>query len=677
MTMSKVDHCAAVYPASEGCSTFLHSVRSATIRAVSFLEEFYKIEAYVVVPPVSGSCTHYTSKLKKELDKCLISSMGGKFPQGVCKERYLSFAASISSVQKSWPDSCDCMGSELEIALRNRLTKEKVPLPKGYLEFVKKKVLELFPKGMRDRDLRIHSKRVTPPYTSTTTSSRKEGGSYSSWRGCREEYLNMEKPVVVHEPQFMVASTPGKPRPLVKNHHSYLRLRPVHTFMYDRISTQPWLLRGPPTMKKFLSAGFKKQKKYLSADFSAATDNISIEVAECVIDVIASRSSPAVIPILSEVRKSLRPTISMSKDTLEPTTGQLMGNLCSFPLLCLQNYFAAEWVDFVSNESTAKLINGDDLVVEASEQWRKRYEFWAPLLGFCLNEKKTTYSTGPNINSTYFTSNFKEIPFVRAKGLWVSDPRQIGKLINDIKRPFERTRHSSLPRLIYLLTNFFHKMIRRYGLTLYVLGFRVRSARDLKMTRNVKHYEKYRNGHSYKLREPDPDGMRLMMAPVEDVYDIHDDREISEAVVNEHWNGPVFERKKERLWEVKKKLYEDKKFRGRRFKRKGMRYTLNRFAERPDNKKIVWLPVKLADCYDLSHDRSSLDSAGFITYTTCTVCERVGEILRLRKLARAVPDWRLDLNIKYSADLETVQIEERKLLNRVDQVVGAMRLARS
>lgn len=665
-----VDQCAAACPASEGCSTFLHSVRSATIRAVSFLEKFYKLEAYVRVPPVSGSCTSYTSFLKKELDKCLISIMVRNPHHRIEKERSLSFAASIASIPKSWPDSCECMEAGLEKELRNRLTKEKVHLPDGYLEFVKEKVLELFPKGMRDRDLKVHSERVTPPYSSTTSNSRKEGGSYSSWRGCREEYLNMEKPNVVHEPSFMLAATPGKPRPLVKNHHSYLRLRPVHTFLYDTITKQNWLLRGPPTLKKFLVAGFEKKKMYLSADFSAATDNISIEVAECIIDTIAFRSSSKVIPLLSEVRKSLRPNISMPSGSFVPSTGQLMGNLCSFPLLCLQNYLAASWVDHLVGESTPKLINGDDLTAQVSDCWREKYYAIAPTLGFCLNEKKTTYSECPNINSTYFTSNFKEIPFVRAKGLRFIDPRQIGKVINDIKRPFERTRHSSLPRLIYFLTQFYHKFVREYGLTLYTLGFRVRNPRDIKMDRKIKHYEKYRSGHNYKLKPSDPDGMRLQLVSVEDTHQIHEDKEISQAVVVEHWNGPIFERKKEKLWEIKKELKKIKKWRGNRFKKFGMTATMKLFRQEEKEKKKIWLPIKLADCYDLSHDRVTIDANGYVEKSLCSVCDRIIEILAMRKVKYY--DWRLDVDTKYSAGIYDV-VKEKKLHERVDKLVDIMK----
>jgi len=667
----------AVYPAPERCSTFQHSVRSATIRAVSFIEKFYRLESHVRVPPVNGSCTEYISILKKQLDSCLIASMDGKFPQGVCDTDYLSFSASISSVQKSWPDSCECMEAELEAALRKRLTKEKIHLPDGYLEFVWTKVLELFPKGMRDKDLRIHAERVTPPYTSTTTSSRKEGGSYSSWRNCREEFLNMEKPEVVHRPLYMVAATPGKPRPLVKNHPSYLKLRPVHTFIYDRLSKQPWLLRGSPSMSSFRKAGFEPRSKYLSADFSAATDNIPIEVAEAIVDAIASRSSPSVVPLLSEVRRSLRPTITMPSGELQPTTGQLMGNLCSFPLLCLQNYLASEWVSHLSGIKVPMLINGDDLVAQAPQKWVDDYRSWAPRLGFSLNEKKTSFSTKPNINSTYFTSNFKEIPFVRAKGLRVVDPRMMGKTMNDIKRPFERTRHSRLPRLQNHLVYFFSKLIRHYGLTLYNLGFRVRSVANLVLDKKSKHYEKYRSGHTHKLKFQSSNPMGLQLVQVNDEFNIHEDKEIAQAVVKEHWSGPPFEAAKEKLWEVKKGLLEDKKFYGTRWKKLGMKATMRRLVKEPKREKLVWLPEKLADCYSLSHDRSSLDSEGFVSFIPCPICERVENILKERRSDGPPVDWRDEIPLKHQVTIFDVVKERNRLLVRIDEVVAEMQKLRS
>nr|WAK77971.1 MAG: RNA-dependent RNA polymerase [Botourmiaviridae sp.] len=672
----------AACPAPEGCQTFLHSVRSATIRAVSFIEKFFKMNAFVVVPPVNGTCTDYISFLKKQLDSCLITCMDGKFPPGVCESDYLSFSASIASIPKSWPNNCDCMVGELESSLKSRLTKEKIPLPAGYLEFVFRKVNEIFPRGMRKKDLDRHAARVTPPYSSTTTSTRREGGSYSSWRNRREDYLKkLEKPELVHEPCYMVAPTPGKPRPLVKNHPSYLLLRPVHTFLYDRLSRTNWLLRGPPSKKAFATAGFTEKSKYLSADFSAATDNISIEVAETIIDALASRSSSHTIPLLSEVKKSLRPIITMPSGDIEPTTGQLMGNLCSFPLLCLQNMLAVEWTNLLTGESVPFLVNGDDLVAQASENWVNVYRSQAPLLGFSLNEKKTSYSTMPNINSTYFTSRFKEIPFIRAKGLRVVDPRQIGKVMNDIKRPYERTRHSRLPRLVNHLIYFFSKIIRYYGLTLFNLGFRVRSIDNLVIDKKTRHYEKYRSGHTHKIRMNPPNPMGLNLVQASDPYKVYSDEDVANAVVEEHWNGPAFEMVKEKMWEVKKQLKEDKKIYGRRWKKLGMKGTMARLVREKKVEKLIWIPERLADCLTLSHDRLSLlpevdkknnEIVIIKDFSECKVCERVEKILLQRRQENRPADWRLDVPTKYTALLSDVQSERNRLLSRVDTVVDAM-----
>lgn len=54
--------------------------------------------------------------------------------------------------------------------------------------------------------------------------------------------------------------------------------------------------------------------------------------------------------------------------------GQLMGNLLSFPLLCLQNYIAWRWCFRGAWKSIPVRINGDDIVFRTS---RARYQQWA------------------------------------------------------------------------------------------------------------------------------------------------------------------------------------------------------------------------------------------------------------------------------------------------------------
>jgi len=571
----------------------------------------------------------------------LIKVLGGENPLPSCGFLdTLSYAASLNSVSKAWPDSCDCMEETLEEELKLRITKERLTLPTGYLRHVKECVMEIFPKGLRKKELEIHSRRVTPPFSATTENPRRKGGSYTSWHGRREDYLSSwEKPEVVHESEFMVAKAAGKPRPLVKNHSSYLLLRPLHTAIYDRISQQDWLLRGPPTKKRFLGAGFKpdcSESAYLSADYSSATDNLPIEVAETILDTLAITSSPVWAPILSEAKKSLRPTINFSNSQLTPQTGQMMGNLCSFPLLCLQNYAAATWVDkLIGKGKTPKLINGDDLVAQVSKEWLSAYKAFAPHVGLILNLKKTSYTRAfLTINSTYFSRNLKLIPFLRAKGLCTRDPRDVGTIMGDIIRPFQSVRSTRTPRLTRLLSQFFEKLVRSSYRTLYALGFRVKNMRGLNLKKSLMKREKERTGWG-DMEEPIPrerHPMGLSLTLVTDPYGVHEDREVAESVVRAHWEGGEFTSPERlRLKEVRELL---RSTRTTRCRGVGMKGTVARLIQsRPEPK--VWIPEKLANCYDLSHDRSRLveeDGQFIIEWDECPTCERVQEaISRKRK----------------------------------------------
>ncbi|QKI79957.1 RNA-dependent RNA polymerase [Erysiphe necator associated ourmia-like virus 128] len=569
----------------------------------------------------------YSSLLKQILSCKLISCLAGIASQGVSAEDSLSLAASLASIPKSWPESCTCMTLGLEDELKDRLTKEKKEMPKGYLSFVRQEIKKLFPKGMQERDLNAHARRVTPPFTSTTENGCRDGGSYASWEGRREDYFSqLEKPRIIHQPKFMVANAPGKPRPLVKNSPTYLLLRPVHTFLYDTLSRQPWLLRGPPKRKVLLKAGFSPRQGYFSADFTAATDNLPIEVAEVILDTIMSRSHWKVLPLLVEAKKSLRPTISFTDSTIVPTVGQLMGNLCSFPLLCLQNYLATQWVDKqMGTGKTPILINGDDLVAQVSKEWTACYRSWAPRLGFTLNDKKTSYSNLLNINSTYFTSNFKEIPFLRCAGLGNRDPRSVGKIMSDLLRPFSNVRNSRTQKISYHLGCYFKRQIHQSGKTLYSLDYRRNKRDQIALPRDLKKREKERSGWGYRPFKIPAHPMGLNLVQFVDEFKVSEDREIAEAVVSEHWEGGHYEAPvREKLREIKQKCKEEKQTRNRGLT---MAQTMERLRE-GRKEKSVWIPAKLEDCYSLSHDTVTIED-GFVVERECKFCDRVRAI-RLR-----------------------------------------------
>jgi hypothetical protein len=617
----------------EGCQAFQQRVRAATIRAVSFIDDFYKVDSSIRVPPINGTCTEYTSILKKEVNTFLIFCLAENSVKGLSFLDSISYSASIASVTKAWPDSCDCMSHGLEEELKSRL-RHKKETPMGYLEFVRDSVRKIFPRGITMDEFERQALRVTPPYTATVEYGRSEGGSYASWQGRREDYIKfLEKPQLVHEPSFMVAKAAGKPRPLVKNHSSYLALKPLHSAIYDRISRLPWLLRGTPSQKKLVKAGFKPGSSYLSADYSAATDNLPTEVAEAIVDELSMRSSSELSPLFSEMRKSLRPTIKFSDGHFTPARGQMMGNLCSFPLLCLQNYIAARWVDrLMGCGKTPLLINGDDLVAQVSEDWLKLYRSVAPSLGLELNEKKTMYSKKCiTINSMYFTSNFREVPYVKAKSLLTRDPRVVGGVMNDVLAPFLRVRSTRYGRLIRKLSLFFRGRIRASGMTLWSLGFQVRKDHEHFIIKELRKREKERSGHPWRPYRPLPHPMKPQLEELSsELLYLVEEGEVASAMVDAHWNAGEYVRpEKEKITEVKRRLRAE---RMTRLRGVGMKETLKRLSASPVVEEKTWIPKKLADCYSLSHDRVRLEN-DFLLFESCDVCERVQRAM-LGKSAR-------------------------------------------
>ncbi|QGY72575.1 RNA dependent RNA polymerase [Plasmopara viticola lesion associated ourmia-like virus 45] len=627
----------------DACKWYRHKVRSASLRAISFLSSTYQVNIPVRNWPSATCCSGYTSEWKNFLSSFLISFLSSAVSpfSELSDLEGLSLAASLNSVPKTWPDNCDCMSGQLASELCARLTKEKPQLPGGYLEFVRSKIRMLFPRGFKESSLLKRAEMITPPFTSTTVSSRSEGGSYEYWEGQREAYLSAVKnPQVIHCPQFMVAKDAGKPRPLVKNHPTYLLLKPLHRLLYDKISHQPWLLRGPPSRSKLLSAGFSPRGVYLSADFSAATDNLPIEVAESIIEELAFLSPSSLSPVFAEALSSLRPSISgLSDRPIVPSVGQLMGNLLSFPLLCLQNWLAAEWVDEQVGETTAKLINGDDLVVEASERWCAWYRRVAPGLGLNLNEKKTAYSSRfLTINSQYFSSNFKVIPFVKCRGLATSDPRDLADAMNSVSGDFASVRSTRTPRLQRLFLSHFERMVRSSGRSLYSLGFRF-PVQGRPIPRSLWRREKRLTGSECSVPSK-PSGMHPCLVQIDD-DSILEEREIAEAIVDAHWEmGPFKAKKKESVKEV---LAGMRASRSRRGKERAAVARTRLREKREERKK--WVPFSIAECLQETHSKTSVDKEGFVVWSPCALCDKVLE-LRTREMKEkkerevvVVPHW--------------------------------------
>jgi hypothetical protein len=122
---------------------------------------------------------------------------------------------------------------------------------------------------------------------------------------------------------------------------------------------------------------------WLSGDYTAATDNFPMSVTNALVEGILSQidHEPTRQWVRYEV-SSHEISYPMGLGSGSQTSGQLMGSLLSFPLLCFLN-------DFITSRSGAKpgkyLINGDDVVVLGSEEFISRWRGDAPKVGLSLS----------------------------------------------------------------------------------------------------------------------------------------------------------------------------------------------------------------------------------------------------------------------------------------------------
>jgi hypothetical protein len=159
--------------------------------------------------------------------------------------------------------------------------------------------------------------------------------------------------------------------------------------------------------------------QWVSGDYSSATDNLNIRFTKMVFESFLEKCSFSedlkivLRSILYEQR--LHYPDKQNKDhDLDPIvqkTGQLMGSILSFPILCsvnlicywvaLETYMSVktgqQWQ--CSLEDLPVLINGDDILFRANTEFYEEWQYWLRYSGFTL-------SLGKNyINPTFFTIN--------------------------------------------------------------------------------------------------------------------------------------------------------------------------------------------------------------------------------------------------------------------------------
>jgi hypothetical protein len=200
-----------------------------------------------------------------------------------------------------------------------------------------------------------------------------------------------------------VAKTKGKHRVVTMQSARVKRtLRPVHNALYDHLSSFDWLVRGDVRKEDFVavSDAAKMSKEWvISGDYKEATNNIYLPAVEAIVDVLSED------PYLTESEKttlvssfrSLRYQVGCCKiaEKFPINRGSMMGNLVSFPLLCILNKachdIACEEV-YGMNVKRIGRFNGDDCCFPGSKAMYMKWRHVTSLFGLIVNEDKTEFS---------------------------------------------------------------------------------------------------------------------------------------------------------------------------------------------------------------------------------------------------------------------------------------------
>lgn len=199
-------------------------------------------------------------------------------------------------------------------------------------------------------------------------------------------------------------------------------LKPLHSMLYDHISRKPWLLRGDATPRKFRDFALKKGEVFVSGDYEAATDNLSLEYYEFLLREVLATCQSVPVEVREYALQSARSNIV--EDAGGPVThqarGQLMGNLLSFPFLCLTNYIAFR---FLVRRPVPVKINGDDIVFRAKQHEADKWFEGIQRTGLVLSRGKTLVDHQFfSLNSTFYRARTRrrpsQVPLVRSKALF-------------------------------------------------------------------------------------------------------------------------------------------------------------------------------------------------------------------------------------------------------------------
>lgn len=191
------------------------------------------------------------------------------------------------------------------------------------------------------------------------------------------------------------AKTKGKVRVVtMQGAHAKRVLRPVHNAAYERLSRRfSWLVRGDVTEDHFKSVGeLERGQSYISGDYSASTDNLNKDAVMAVVTTLAENLPNEEGRLLVA---SFRDCVVEWEGRIRLVVrGSMMGNLCSFVVLCILNRICFERALDLAGYSKNHpcILNGDDILFRGDYGLYCAWLHCTSEVGFVINEQKTMRS---------------------------------------------------------------------------------------------------------------------------------------------------------------------------------------------------------------------------------------------------------------------------------------------
>jgi hypothetical protein len=312
--------------------------------------------------------------------------------------------------------------------------KVQVPSPEpdpAFLDFVRRELPRLVPRGW-DRHYSQACLNVTVPTKACFEKSTR--GIENSRMGLllgeddpRQSFVESVLATYAYKgrikARLTAVETGGKWRVLSIPSIEMNYLRPLHTCLYDYLSRYDWLLRGDAKPTSFKGFEHIEGEVFVSGDYESATDNLNQSVQKEILRIVLQGA----LNVPNEVKRLAFSSLSLlltrprgsPDDVVEQKSGQMMGNLLSFPLLCLVNYLTFR---FLVRGSPPVKINGDDIVFRSSPEIANKWMEGVGASGLVLSKGKTLVDRRFfSLNSCLFQASKQRVvpvPFVRCKTLF-------------------------------------------------------------------------------------------------------------------------------------------------------------------------------------------------------------------------------------------------------------------